>query len=204
MLPSPPSPLRSPDRCGAEKSTAIQWACAVLHNPTDPAFSAAPSERSGRPAFSKMPGKCGNNPPPSSRSQRGRRSEGSSTGRGAAGSCVSSRIVRNRKMISATPAPAPAMAASHQTDGRDQPHRSAKPYAPAVSNRQSKATSSQPRTFHGLMKTSPALCYGCSHRGVRGHATRGQASALPDDSAIPRTRREWVVSLSRQPPVLFV
>ena len=26
-----------------------------------------------------MPGKCGNNPPPSSRSQRGRRSEGSST-----------------------------------------------------------------------------------------------------------------------------
>lgn len=55
VLPSPPSPLRSPDRCGAEKSTAIQWACAVLHNPTDPAFSAAPSERSGRPALSKMP-----------------------------------------------------------------------------------------------------------------------------------------------------
>ena len=199
VLPSPPSPPCSPDRGGAAKSTAIQWACAVLHNPTDPVFPAAPSERSGRPALSKMSGRCGNNPPPSSRSQRGRRSEGSSTGRGAgaAGSCVPPRIVRNRKRISATPAPVPAMAASHQTDGRGQPHKNAKPYAPAVSNRQSKATSSQPRTFHGLMKTSPALCYGCLYRGVRGHATRGPASALPDDPAILRIRRESVASLFR-------
>lgn len=170
-----------------------------------PRFPLRHRKEAGGPRFPKCPGKCGNQSPAVEQEPAGEALRRQLHGQGSGGfmRIVAHCAEQKNDQRHARPGPGNGPPATRRTGGTSPTGAPSRTRPPSATDK-ARPPSSQPRTFHGLMKTSPALCYGCSHRGVRGHATRGPASALPDDSAIPRTRREWVVSLSRQPPVLFV
>ena len=165
VLPSPPSPPCSPDRGGAAKSTAIQWACAVLHNPTDPCFPPR-HRKSGRPALSKC--RAGAETIPAVEQEpAGETLRGSSTG-GEGGGFM--RIVahcaeQEKDQRHAPPRLRQWPPATRRTGGTSPTGRQA---VRARRQQQTKQGHKQPaKDFPRTRKTSPALCYDLFAPGCR-------------------------------------